>query len=157
MSDLKPQKRGRKIAMTQDELDEFLGTERTCRVASTGPDGPHATPLWFAWDGTDLWLYSITRSRRWADLKADPRIAVAVDAGEEYFDLRGVEITGTVETVGDVPRTGGPDPVLDPVEELFGRKYFGGPDGMFHDGKHAWLRVRPDKITSWDFRKIANG
>lgn len=44
-----PQKRGRRIAMTDAERDDFLGSERTCRVASVGPDGPHATPLWFVW------------------------------------------------------------------------------------------------------------
>jgi hypothetical protein len=26
---------------------------------------------------------------------------------------------------------------------------------MPHDGKHAWLRVTPRKVTSWDFRKLA--
>ena len=26
---------------------------------------------------------------------------------------------------------------------------------MIHDGRHAWLRVTPRKITSWDFRKLA--
>jgi hypothetical protein len=26
---------------------------------------------------------------------------------------------------------------------------------MVHDGRHAWLRVVPEKITSWDFRKLA--
>jgi hypothetical protein len=26
---------------------------------------------------------------------------------------------------------------------------------MIYDGKHAWLRVRPAKIASWDFRKLA--
>jgi hypothetical protein len=26
---------------------------------------------------------------------------------------------------------------------------------MFHDGRHAWLRVVPSKIVSWDFRKLA--
>jgi hypothetical protein len=25
---------------------------------------------------------------------------------------------------------------------------------MHHDGRHAWLRLTPEKITSWDFRKI---
>jgi hypothetical protein len=24
------------------------------------------------------------------------------------------------------------------------------------DGRHAWLRVVPDKVVSWDFRKIAS-
>jgi hypothetical protein len=26
---------------------------------------------------------------------------------------------------------------------------------MTHDGRHAWLRIAPSKITSWDFRKLA--
>jgi hypothetical protein len=24
---------------------------------------------------------------------------------------------------------------------------------IYHTGHHAWLRLVPDKITSWDFRK----
>jgi hypothetical protein len=26
---------------------------------------------------------------------------------------------------------------------------------MYHDGRHAWLRITPTKITSWDFRKLS--
>jgi len=26
---------------------------------------------------------------------------------------------------------------------------------MIHDGRHAWLRITPAKIVSWDFRKLA--
>lgn len=152
--ELKPQKRGRRIAMTGAEIDAFLAEERTCRVATIGPDGPHATPLWFGWDGAALWLYSITRSKRWADLMRDPRISVVVDAGVEFQELRGVEITGTVEVVGELPRTGEPDDALTDIELLFARKYMGG-DEVFHDGRHGWLRITPTKITSWDFRKMA--
>jgi nitroimidazol reductase NimA-like FMN-containing flavoprotein (pyridoxamine 5'-phosphate oxidase superfamily) len=151
---LRPQKRSRKIAMTPQERDAYLQSERTCRVATVGADGPHATPLWFGWDGACLWLYSITRSRRWADLRADPRISVVVDSGVDYFELQGVEITGTAAVVGDVPRTGGEDGELAEIEKLFARKYMSA-DEMFHDGRHAWLRVTPHKITSWDFRKIS--
>jgi len=25
---------------------------------------------------------------------------------------------------------------------------------VHHDGRHAWLRITPDKIVSWDFRKL---
>ena len=150
----RPQKRGRKIAMTPDERDAFLAEQRTCRVASIGCDGPHATALWFGWDGTHCWLYSITRAQRWADLMRDPRIGIVVDDGHDYLELRGVEITGTVEVVGEVPRTGEPDDRLSAIEALFARKYMGG-EQMFHDGGHAWLRVTPSKIASWDFRKLA--
>ncbi|MEU6127988.1 pyridoxamine 5'-phosphate oxidase family protein [Saccharopolyspora sp. NPDC047091] len=152
--ELRPQKRGRRIAMSQEERDAFLAAERTCRVATIGPDGPHATPLWFGWDGTALWLNSLTRSKRWADLVRDPRISVVVDAGTEYQELRGVELTGTAEVVGEAPRTGEPEPALAEIELLFARKYLGG-DEMIHDGRHGWLRVTPTKISSWDFRKLA--
>ncbi|MFF8645837.1 pyridoxamine 5'-phosphate oxidase family protein [Streptomyces sp. NPDC015345] len=149
------QRRGRRIMMTPDELDAFLSTERTCRVATVSADGaPHASTLWFAWDGRSLWLYSITRSKRWADLRRDQRIAVVIDTGEEYGELRGVELSGTAEFVGESPRTGEPCPELDVPERLFARKLFG-LDEMPHDGRHAWIRLTPDAIASWDFRKLA--
>ena len=147
------QRRGRKIAMTKPELDAFLTQERTCRVATAGPQGPHLTPLWFVWDGTALWLTSLARSQRWTDLERDPRVAVLVDAGEDYAQLRGAELRGRVEVVGEVPRTGAPDPALAEPERLFARKYAGGGT-MRHDGRHAWLRLVPDKVSSWDFRKL---
>ncbi len=139
--------------MDDAELDAFLAEERTCRVATVGADGgPHVVPLWFVWDGRHLWLSSLTRSQRWADLQRDPRVAVVVDAGEEYTELRGVELTGTAAVVGDVPRTETPDPELAEPERMFARKYFG-TDDFPVDGRHAWLRVAPDRVVSWDFRK----
>ncbi|MFI5978189.1 pyridoxamine 5'-phosphate oxidase family protein [Streptomyces sp. NPDC051452] len=148
------QRRGRKIMMTPGELDAFLTVQRTCRVATVSADGtPHVSALWFAWDGTSLWLYSVVRSRRWAQLCRDPRVAVVVDSGEEYDQLRGVELTGRVESVGEVPRTGELCAELDTAETLFARKNFG-LDEMPHDGRHAWARLTPDKIVSWDFRKL---
>jgi hypothetical protein len=139
--------------MTPAEVDAFLAEQRTCRVATIGSSGPHATPLWYAWHGGVLWLTSVVRSQRWADLQRDPRIAAVVDAGESYDELRGVELRGRVEVVGEVPRTGEPVPELDGPEQLLADRYFGGT--VVHDGRHAWLRVVPDKITSWDFRKLA--
>jgi PPOX class probable F420-dependent enzyme len=191
------QRRGRVIAMSADELTSFLGEQRTCRFATTGPDGPHVAPVWFVWDGQALWVYSLTRSQRWANLARDPRVAVVVDDGHHYHELRGVEVEGEAVMVGPVPRTGGEDqpaPELAEPERLMAAKYFGpahqaaadvggasqaasgasqadpanpaasaggasqaadGASEMVHDGRHAWLRITPDKIVSWDFRKLA--
>jgi hypothetical protein len=68
-------------------------------------------------------------------------------------ELRGVELRGRVETVGEAPRTGLPESQLDEPERLFARKYLGG-DVMHHDGRHARLKLVPDKLTSWDFRML---
>jgi PPOX class probable F420-dependent enzyme len=148
------QRRGRKIMMTPGELDDFLTSQRTCRVATVSTGGaPHVSALWFAWDGVSLWLYSVVRSKRWADLRRDPRVAVVVDSGEEYDQLRGVELSGTVEFVGEAPRIGELCAELDVPEILFARKNFG-LEEMPHDGRHAWVRLTPEKIVSWDFRKL---
>lgn len=151
---MKQQRRARAIAMTPDEVDAFLAEQRTCRVATVGSTGPHATPLWFVWQDGALWLTSLSRSQRWIDLQNDPRIAVVVDAGEDYGELRGVELRGRVEVVGEVPRAGEPVSELDGPEQAFADKYSGGT--IVRDGRHAWLRLVPEKVTSWDFRKIGS-
>jgi PPOX class probable F420-dependent enzyme len=139
--------------MTPEERDDFLGAQRTCRVASVGADGaPHTSALWFVWDGTALWLNTIMKSQRWVNLQRDPRVSVLVDAGEGYFELQGVELLGRIEPVGTAPRVAEPDPDLETPERLFGEKYAGGT--FVPDGAHAWVRLVPEKIVSWDFRKI---
>ncbi len=138
--------------MTPDEVDAFLAGQHTCRAATVGRGGPHATPLWYVWLDGALWLASLSRSQRWTDLTADPRIAVVVDAGADYGELRGVELRGVVEVVGEVPRTGEAVPELDAPEQAFADKYTGGT--IVRDGRHGWMRLVPEKITSWDFRKI---
>jgi len=151
---MREQRRGKRIAMTPEDVDVFLGGERMCHAASVGGDGgPHVSPLWFVWDGTSLWLTSVVKSQRWTNLMRDPRISVIIDGGVDFSELRGVEITGRVVAVGEVPRTSTPDAQVAEAERLWGEKYMnGGP--FFADGGHAWLRVEADKIVSWDFRKM---
>ncbi|MGD9792035.1 MAG: pyridoxamine 5'-phosphate oxidase family protein [Acidimicrobiia bacterium] len=152
---MKEQRKGRKIAMTPDEIDAFLRSARTCHAGSSGANGePHVSPLWFVWDGSNIWLNSVVKSQRWVNLARDPRICIVVDGGIDFFELQGVEINGRVEQVGEVPRTSAPDPQLAEPELLFARKYMGS-DTFYADGGHAWLRVVPDKIVSWDFTKMA--
>ena len=152
---MRQQRRGRVIAMSEQEMGSFLAEQRTCRFATAGPDGPHVSPVWFVWDGQALWVYSLTRSQRWANVSRDARVAVVADDGHHYHELRGVEIEGEAAVIGPVPRTGDEDePELAEPERLMAAKYFGHPD-MTHDGRHAWLRITPSKVVSWDFRKLA--
>lgn len=141
--------------MSKDELDQILREERVCRVATISADGsPHVSPLWFVWDGSALWLNSVVKSQRWTDIERDPTVSVLVDSGIAYDELRGAELKGRLEQIGDVPRTDRPDPELLAAERLFGQKYR--PDGSFRpDGRHAWLRLVPAAFVSWDFRKLA--
>lgn len=140
------------IAMTPDEQDAFLRSQPICRVATVGSSGlPHASALWFVWDGTALWLNSLVRSRRWAHLVRYPQLSAIVDdGGTDFRALRGIELGGPVEFVGEVPRRGEPVAELTTPERLFADKY----GGFSADGRHGWLRLTPVKIASWDFAKL---
>lgn len=149
---MREQRRGRSIAMTPAEVDGFLGEERVCRVASVGADGPHVVPMWFVWDGKALWLNSTFRSQRWRDVERDPRVSVVVDVGVEFNELRGVELSGSAVVASEVPRTDEPRADLAEVERRYAEKYSGAAD-FVPDGRHAWLRLTPARLVSWDFRK----
>jgi Pyridoxamine 5'-phosphate oxidase len=150
----KQQRRGRRIAMSPEELDAFLAEERTCRVATVNAEGrPHNTPLWFVWDGTALWLNSIVKSQRWTDIARNANVSVMVDAGHDFGELRGAELVGRLVAVGEIPRTTDPDAELAEPERLFAVKY-SGSSTFQADGRHAWLRLVPEKVVSWDFRKM---
>ena len=66
--------------------------------------------------------------------------------------LSGIEIRGDALAVGEAPRTGAAVAELEVPEHLFAEKYTGGR--VRYDGRHAWLRITPQKIVSWDFRKM---
>ncbi|MEO6957639.1 MAG: pyridoxamine 5'-phosphate oxidase family protein [Antricoccus sp.] len=146
-SPLDKQKKGRSIAMDAVELDAFLREQRTCRMATVDAQGrPHVTALWFAWDGEWMWINSVTRSKRWADFSERPRVSALVDAGENYSELQGAELLGDIEIVRD-------DVDTSHVTPLFSRKYMSG--GAYEQDKyHAWVRLKPSKVVSWDFTKL---
>jgi general stress protein 26 len=138
------------LRMTDDERDAFLTTERTLRCATVSPEGdPHVVPLWFVWHDGAIWLNSLKRSRRARDLAAGSKVAMSIDAGEAYGELRGVVIYGRAADAE-------PGPTLDAVRAIFGEKYWGGV-AVPELASHRWLVVRPERIVSWDFAKIPKG
>lgn len=152
----RPQRKRRRISMSEDEQDAFLDSARVVRLASLRGDGhPDVTPLWFVWVDRFLWISSLVPSQRWVNIVRDPRVAGVIDDGDGYRELRGVEVIGYAEAVGEQPRTGLPHSELARVEAAYAAKY-DVPDGQMYDGRHAWLRVAPASVLSWDHRKISD-
>src|SRR5262249_10127443 len=71
------------VAMTQEEIDEFLSGRWIARLATNGQDGyPHIAPLWYYWDGECIY-FALTRNRRSCkNLRRNPRCSVVVDMDE---------------------------------------------------------------------------
>jgi PPOX class probable F420-dependent enzyme len=137
------------ISLSPEEIDEFLAAQRTARLATSGPDGtPHVVPLWFVWVGGALYVNTTRGNRSVRNLEGNPRAAATVDDGETYDDLRGVVLTGPVREASDDPRLPG-------FRDVFGAKYFGGNRPPFELWRNRmFLRLEPEHVASWDFRRI---
>jgi len=136
------------VSLTDEELAEFLAKAWTARIATVSSDGwPHVVPLWFVWHQGALVVNTTRGNRTVRNLQTDPRASVTIDDGEQYDELRGAVLRGSMAE---------PDPVA--AEELigvFGGKYFGGNDPHFASWRNRlFLRMEPEHISSWDFRKI---
>jgi nitroimidazol reductase NimA-like FMN-containing flavoprotein (pyridoxamine 5'-phosphate oxidase superfamily) len=139
------------LRLTDEELAELLATERTARAGTVSRDGsPHVVPLWFVWHRGAIWINNLKKSRRTRDLQAGSQVAMCIDTGHEYFELRGVVLYGRPDAVD------GEDPEVPVVRKAFGDKYFGGID-IPEVKSHQWFRMEPERIVTWDFRKIPAG
>jgi nitroimidazol reductase NimA-like FMN-containing flavoprotein (pyridoxamine 5'-phosphate oxidase superfamily) len=137
------------LSLTPEELEAYLRERRTVRVATVGPDGtPHVVPLWFVWLDGAMFLNSTLGNPTVENLLRTSRAAGVVDDGESYDSLRGAVLTGVAERAEDDPR-------LAEVERSWSEKYLGGGELHYRRWRNrVWLRVVPERIASWDFRKI---
>jgi PPOX class probable F420-dependent enzyme len=144
------------IALTPDEVSEYLATQKTVVLCSVGPDGlPDPVGMWYLVepDGS-LLMTTYGRSQKVQNVRREPRVAALVEDGEAYGELRGVQLTGPVEIDDDDER------VLDVMVRVAG-KYSGAPDSpevrdalRAQAAKRVLLRLVPEKVVSWDHRKL---
>lgn len=149
--------RGRrdKIKMTPAEVADFLHGRHHMSVATLGRDGRvHLVAMWYGFLGEDPALWTYASSQKVVNLTRDPRITCLVEAGDAYDELRGVELVGHAEIVEDL------DTVVALGSDVFAR-YSGPMDEAAREtmvrssAKRVAVRIRAERIVSWDHRKLA--
>jgi PPOX class probable F420-dependent enzyme len=144
------------VKLTDEELAEFLESNMKVQVATVGPDGqPHLTTLFYVMVDGQMFFWTYGRSQKIQNLRRDPRITCLVEDGVDYFELRGATIFGKARLLEDY------DELLD-LGGRVARRMAGGADlGDFGDQivaqqarKRVGVIVEPDKIASWDHRKM---
>ncbi len=146
------------IELSPEEIRKFVAESKTVILVSNGRDGyPHPMPMWFAYgDDGSIGMTTYARSQKVLNLRRDPRVALLVEAGEVYQELRGVVMYGKAEVIDDVER------VIDTL--IAANKLHAGGDaeqtraireGMRKNAsKRALIRLRPERIVSWDHAKL---
>ena len=150
------------IAMSKEEMDSFLNQKLLARLATNRSDGyPHATPLYYIWDGEAIWFILDTRERprqHIRNLRRDPKLCLVIDSDRRpeqggIFDAQGVTIRGTAELFTD-------DNLTRDLLPKVTRKYFGEEadqyaQALLEDGsQRVIVKVKPEKLYAWDFRKL---
>src|SRR5215831_13203777 len=144
-----------RVTMTAADQAALLAESRKLQLATINRDGtPHLVTMYYVMlDGQiAFWTYRSAQKAR--NLARDPRVTCLVETGEEYFDLRGVQVVGLARCIEDSAR------VLD-----IGRRVATVTAGMDaaalteYTEKTARKRlgyvVEPQRVISWDHSKLA--
>lgn len=149
------------ISLSKDELAETLASGHTLQVATIDPDGfPHLAPMWYVMRDGQITFRSFTKSQKIVNLRRDPKVAVLLESGESYNELRGVMIRGNATLIDDratvlsiygalaakYPMVAGQ---LAELSEEALEAAFGG-----HAEKNTAVIVEVEKVASWDHTKL---
>jgi len=145
-----------RIRMSEAEIAEFLDGCKSLNVATLDKEGaPHMTTLWFAVKDGNILFETYGSSQKVVNLRRDPRIAVLCEKGDTYDQLRGVSVKGRARIIDEGPE----------LVELMGYVIARNNPAMSAEtvaehargmaAKRVVVVVHPDKVISWDHRKLA--
>jgi PPOX class probable F420-dependent enzyme len=147
------------VKMSDAEIEEFLSDGKKVQVATVNADGsPHLTTLFYIVQDGRIAFWTYGRSQKIRNLERDPRISCLVETGDDYFELRGVSITGRAELVTD-------ESGIREIGTAVASRMVDGAD-LGDIGRHEVERqvrkrvgvvVVPERTASWDHRKMLAG
>ena len=141
---------------TKRRIDEILSRSTLARLATASPRTlqPHVVPVWFCWDGECLWISGFRSTRKFKELRLNPRCAVVVDGGgpppKEQPPAWGVLLEGLAELI-----TSPTEFVAEQSVRIYTR-YLGvegvldaEPQSWIHDAENTLIRLAPENIFVW--------
>lgn len=145
------------IAMSDDEVQAYLESERVLNVGTIGATGhPHLVAMWYAMVAGNAVFWTFGKSQKVVNLRRDSKMSGLVESGDTYDQLRGVELRGRGVIIEDY------DQVLE-IGKAVGVKY-NGPSALSESAlpfleaqatKRVGVVFEIDHVVSWDHTKLA--
>ena len=145
--------RRQQIQLSPDEQAAFFRERKKAALATIDKDGfPHVVAMnYVAQDGA-FYMTSYGKAQKVVNIRRNPKVALMIEAGDEYAELRGVMIRGRCEILDDeasvraafAARVGTQANAV-PVQ----------PGALAGAPKRVVLRIVPEKVISWDHRKLS--
>jgi PPOX class probable F420-dependent enzyme len=143
--------RREQIQLTPEEQAAFFREHHKAALATIDRDGfPHVVGMnYVARDGA-FYMTSYGKAQKVVNIRRNPRVALMVEAGGSYGELRGVMVRGRCEIIE------GPEAVQATFAAMAERRGGGAPaSGALQSApKRVVLKIVPEKIVSWDHRKL---
>jgi PPOX class probable F420-dependent enzyme len=145
------------VKMTPDEVDAFLREWHIMNVASMNHDGAiHLVAMWYGFLDGAVAFHTKARSQKALNLRRDPRITCLVEEGDEYGELRGVELVGRPELIDDPERLFAVG--VSVFERAMHTTYTDDDRAEVEAylNKRVAVKVHVDRVVSWDHRKLGS-
>lgn len=136
--------------MSAEAMDRFLARPLLARLATSDGNRPRVLPMWFWWDGKDVWMETSPTFPNYQVLRRNPSAALAIDEALSGLRMRAVVMRGRVEMI-EAPV----DQVMATVRLIHDR-YLSTEELATEEGRamqlgrHVLLRFIPERTTSWD-------
>ena len=142
----------RDTRLTPDEQAELLREARKAALATVDGEGfPHVVAMGFLVKDGAIYMTSYAKAQKVVNARRNPRVAVMIEAGERYADFRGVLIRGRCEVIEDQAQV---EMVIRQAAEKASPASRPQAGALASVSKRVILRVIPEKIASWDHRKL---
>jgi PPOX class probable F420-dependent enzyme len=143
------------ITMSPGEIDDFLHGRRVMNIATIGPDGHvHLVAMWYGFLNGNPAFETYAKSQKVKNLQRDPRITALVEAGEQYDELRGVELVGRAVIHDD------PTVTAEVAKSVVSRYWSPASDeeaevmAVALANKRVAVEIVPERTVSWDHGKL---
>jgi len=144
--------RRRQIQLSPDEQAAFLRQHRKGALATIGKDGfPHVVAMNFLAKDGAFYMTSYGKAQKVLNIRRNPKVALMMESGNAYAELRGVMVRGHCEIIegADAVRA-----IFAAMAEARGAAP-ARPSGSGDSApKRVVLKVIPEKTTSWDHSKL---
>jgi PPOX class probable F420-dependent enzyme len=140
------------IRLTADEQAAYLCTNRKCALATLDKDGfPHVTAMNFVMRDGAFYMTSYGKAQKVVNIRRDPKVAMMVETGTAYAELKGVMVRGECQIIE------GEDAVHQVwawSAEARGETYSRPAGASSSAPKRVVLKIVPQKTISWDHSKL---
>ena len=147
-----PSNRREQIQLSPDEQAAFFRERKKAALATIDKDGfPHVVAMnYFARDGA-FYMTSYGKAQKVVNVRRNSKVALMVESGDSYAELRGGMIRGHCEVLE------GEDAVKAAFEARADAQSNPAPvqpGAQASTPKRVVLKIVPQKVISWDHRKL---